>query len=656
MARPKNIVSTTTHKFDELLFQPLVSAMEKNWVENKTFERPPTVADLAKLDPLRAALLGIKTGKSVILKGDPGVGKTSMLRNLYTSLGYRVWLVSAPNTSTEAWAVPFPLENEDGTRSLAGIFDKNLSTGEPLAVILDELGKAEPGYANNLMEFLADKTWQGQPINGLMAIAATDNFQSNGTRRTVHMDAAQSSRFLSVNCSVSNTGWWYALAQKFPRYDLNEMIARMCAGEILISPRVVDAMLTVAINGGPLAWGIPFDGDNRMVIKDSNGKDITQKNIEAVARTSGVPYLTEADVADRKVDLAVKISLDTGGNLLMVGPPGIAKTSYIKDLINRHGYNLESLSSNGMAPEDIFIPFPRSANKPNEVAYIEPLLAKRFIHESPWVLHMADFSRMQRSTMNAFMSILQERYVGGIPLDNLKSVIADTNPRVPVSGERLEVIPIDPAVASRFGITINVEFTDFPIYEFLLAKYGEAIADPVIRWHKEVLDAPQAYYANARVLDSIMGILENSTNFTDLLYAIPTDEDGTPVPVPINVLIDILEKRELPRLKMLAENIDKIEKILLAGKAKELKEEERTDYELTTQILVSLRYSQYSQLVTYRDAIVRLVHALPRRFITPLVQAETGVNAKEIRKYWIEVILEAYASEISENSAKLLEG
>jgi hypothetical protein len=284
-----------------------------------------------------------------------------------------------------------------------------------------------------------------------------------------------------------------------------------------------------------------------------------------------------------------------------------------------------------MAPEDFAIPFP------GDDGYLDIMLQQRFVKNNPWVFHVQDFTRMSAAMKNAFMSILQERTVGGTALNGLDVIIADTNPREPVEGERMMVTPMDPALASRFQITISVNFDDFPIYEHLLDKYGETIAGIVIQWHQEFLNDRQRFYANARVLDAICGLIEQGME-KDLELALPPIAGDLKAPVPLEELKRKIAGREIPRLRLYAENIDYYVDILEAQQDAEAAGKERTDYELVSEILLAFSHSQLTQLVKYEEQVVRLLAVLPSR-----VRMATLAGATADRMaYWTAVFFKAF--------------
>ena len=100
-----------------------------------------------------AQLIRAVPGNRVLLQGEPGIGKSSLIKMLEEMTGYKGYYVDCPNLDVGDATCPIPV-NE--TKTLEYFVNSNfgLHEGKPVILMLDEYTKASEGVQNTLHPLL----------------------------------------------------------------------------------------------------------------------------------------------------------------------------------------------------------------------------------------------------------------------------------------------------------------------------------------------------------------------------------------------------------------------------------------------------------------------------------------------------------------------
>ncbi len=125
---------------------------------------------------LRAA---IPSGEPVLLQGAPGLGKTSVVRDVATSLGYDCHVMNpALLDPTDVGGVPM---NADGrlVRMLDDTLAAIVEAQRPTVLFLDELGQASPAMQAACAPIILDRKMGGRSLPEHVKVVAATNRRSD---------------------------------------------------------------------------------------------------------------------------------------------------------------------------------------------------------------------------------------------------------------------------------------------------------------------------------------------------------------------------------------------------------------------------------------------------------------------------------------------
>jgi MoxR-like ATPase len=594
-------------------------ALEKHldgYAKNATYKTKPEVKEYLNLPVVKAFLHAVASGQRYYLVGEAGIGKTSFVKEIGNALGYEVICINAANLGVENLFVPFPTETESGARVLESLFFSKFTTSGRKIIFIDEIGRADAGLANTLMELLQEGTLAGRPIDGLVTVIAADNPQGSSYGRMAGLDFSQADRFASVKLDSKSTPWRRALAAGFPEVDLTKVFSSYDTLDAdvrrILNPRVLEFVIAALLEGFPGAWALPMVNGVRQTLTDRAGVDKTKDVLDKIAAALGTVNRDHVpDAVDRAVDYAVR----NGRNVYIQGRPGIGKTARIKAILKAKGVAYEYDSAAVLQPEDLSVPFPSADGKTLDLV---PMA--KFGRLDPWVWIVDEIARGSRRTQNAIMEPIQERTLGGNPT-KIVCTIALNNPRE-VAGFKLDVGKNDLAQASRFALSLEIDAKDIPSARYLREVYSEEVATPFIEWWEDDLDDIGRVLCTPRCLERMISLYEAGN---DLLWALPY-VNGDYVKVPLVELHARLDKRPMARLRQIVAQADHYESELDKGK-------DESPMEHAT-VFMAFFKADVPQLEEVRDVCVRLYKKLDRQHRIDLIR-----QGGERQRFWNSVLM-----------------
>ena len=616
-ASTNNAVSHGTVNLQDTLSR-VRTAMEEyvaGFQPNATYKSAPEAGEYMKL-PIVRGLVHALTGQRYYMVGSAGIGKTSFLKAVGKALGYDVIVINAANLSVENLQVPFPTWSEEmGMQVLRPLIFGRFVSDMPKIIFIDEIGRADNGLANTLMELLQEGTLCGNPIPNLATVIAADNPQGKNYGRMAGLDFSQADRFVAVELDAKSTPWRRALAEEFSDIDLTKVFSTYDTldAEIreVLNPRVLAFTIRALLEGFPGHFALPIVTGVRRQLVSRAGEDVTKNVLDRIAAALGT---VNREMIPNVVEKSIEFALKHGQNVYIQGRPGIGKTSSIKTLLAKMGMKVHYDSAAVLSPEDLNVPFP---SKDGRTLDLVP--AEKFADAEPWVWLVDEIARGSRRTQNAIMEPIQERTVGG-QKTNIVCTIALNNPRE-VAGFKLDVGKNDLAQASRFALSIEIDAENIAFGPYLKSKYGEDVATPFIEWWEDDLDDVGRVLCTPRALERMIGLYEAGN---DLQWGLPY-LNGEYVKVPLVDLHARLEKRPLARLKAIVADVDRYEEELKKGK-----DEASTEH---STVFWAFYKADVAAPEAVREVCVRLYAVLDRQHRIDLIR-----QGAERQRFWNGVL------------------
>jgi MoxR-like ATPase len=584
---------------------------------NATYSTAPDAAEYMKL-PIVRAFVHALTGQRYYFVGSAGIGKTSFLKAVGTALGYDVIVINAANLSVENLQVPFPVFDEEmQMQVLQPMIFNRFMTDKKKIIFIDEIGRADSGLANTLMELLQEGTLCGHEIPNLVTVIAADNPQGKAYGRMAGLDFSQADRFCAIQLDTTSTPWRRALAEQFNTVDLTKVFGAYASLDKdvreILNPRVLAFLIDALLEGLPGMWALPIVTGARRLLINHNKEDVTIAVINKIAKALGTENRLSVE---NSVDRAIDYMLRKKQNIFFEGRPGIGKTSYIKAALKKAGVNYHYDSAAVLSPEDLNVPFPSKDGLVLDLA-----LAAKFADPNPWVWVVDEIARGTRRTQNAIMEPIQERTVGGLPT-NIIATVALNNPRQ-VAGMKLDVGKNDLAQASRFALSIQIDAHDIPFGRYLKDTYGDDIAAPFLEWWDTSLDDVGRVLCTPRCLERMIGVYHAGN---DLTWALPF-VGSVYVAVPLTELHMRLANREIPRLKAVVAKVDFYEVELAKGK-------DETPMEHAC-VYNAFCKADIVELEVVRDVCIRLFRVLDKQHRIDLMRLDG-----DRQQFWAKVLID----------------
>jgi MoxR-like ATPase len=634
----KENIGNGTLKLRESIFKTraAIEQMVEGFEPNATYKAAPEVTEYMRLDVVKAFVHAL-TGQRYYMLGSAGIGKTSFIKKVGETLGYDVIPFNAATASIDDFFVYFVEKNEKvDLQVLAPRFYKRLISDQPKIIFIDELGRAEKGLANTLMELLTEGTLAGTPIKNLVTVIAADNPQGKTYGKMAGLDFSQADRFTTVVLDSKSTPWRRALAEQFsgrvpslgtenfPEIDLSKVFSTydtldMEVREVL-NPRVLAYTVLALHEGLPGEWTLPMVNGIRRKLVSRGGEDVTKNVLDRIAAAMGT---TNREFVPGCFERAIEFMLKFGQNVYVQGRPGIGKTSYAKAILQERGIRTGYNSAPAMSPADMFAPWPSK-----EGPWLDISVANAFACEEPWVWILDEICRGDRRTQNAIMEPIQERTLGG-QRTRLIATLALNNPRE-IAGFKLDVGRNDLAQASRFALSVDIDAENIAFGPWLKKEYGEDVATQFVEWWEDDLDDVGRVLCTPRGLERLIELHEASEELGESLplqWGLPY-VNGDYVKVPLVDLHARLEQRPLARLKAIVANVDFYEAELKKGK-------DEAPMQHSTVHSAFMR-AEITSLEAARDVVVRLFAVLDQQHRFALVR-----QSPERQRFWNGILRES---------------
>ena len=586
--------------------------------------------------------------RSGLIVGHFGRGKTSEVLFALKLFGLRVVYMHAPTTSVDRWIIVTPVwstepgeENDPSKITLVEIQDVSLLDG-PFVLVIDEPSEAHPAEKAMLMEILQDGSINGQFLENLICSVAMINPPGGQYGYSQGFDIAAADRFFTLDLTQESAPvglWRYAIASDqrlginqrdltgfFAAYD--KWVARSAHVAELFPPRLLEFTLLAMLVGVPPQGCLPARNDGQhMALLDESGADVTDQVFADLAAGLGVTLVPS--LGEHAMRRLVRLSVELGENLEIVGPHGVGKTSGIDNAV-REAYaelypgrelNLISYSAPTTQPDSLVAPIPLNGE-------LHSLIARRFTEGDHIVLRVDEETRASRSIQAKNMEIRQQRMLAGHPL-NLLSYIATNNPKEHF-GVRYDVGTPSMPMQTRYWYHLYVTSADTDWAEALLSSARDedehSIIELFVQWFKEALnDAERALFPPRSVEKAIDLYLEGRP----IEWAL-TFHEGRPVPVPLHDLKTMLAARPLARLSAVARDIERYEKALSS--------DDQAYNDDRAAVFVSIHKAEMSQLRAHRDVLVRLLPILGSDYKLNLIM--DAASSAERQKFIADALKE----------------
>jgi MoxR-like ATPase len=615
--------------------------------KNATFDQDVTLADLKLADNPTGTFLdklitmlemapagpGIAAANTFRLMGDPGTGKSSVIRWLGKILEIPVVVIDAPNMAPEDMAMPIPVKTilPDGTTDLRltyRLYDE-LMRPEPYILVVEEPNRGTKEIRNQLLELIQSRRLADQPLNIAAAFVCDNNAAEDGATNSA--DMALADRWYCTAVTQAETPWRYALATTFKDVNLTDVF-KLYDGltkEVrkTLSPRTLEHVIWNVLNGNPAEWGIGMIASHRPQLIDGSGDRPVNKTKEILDRITralgGDPDRRPGNGLMRILDLATTHKV----NAYIEGAPGIGKTAFSTAYLRQLGYDVLVLSAPVTSPENMAMPIPTADGR------IAMMLHEWFVKPVEGkgkVLILDEVWRAAPATRHRIMSLIHERTLGGRETVGLVSVIALNNPRE-VNGYKLDVGKPDRAQADRFHMSVGISPNDVPWADHLIRTYGE-VGEILVEWHKEHLSSDPAAqtFVTARTLQRMAEFVSLNKPLAWLSDTLMHLDDG-PVAIPLHALKELLAKREPLALQVVLRRADEYISRMQSNPMEQAHGEASNAFAA----------AELSQLERYRDQILPIVTAMNPQSLLVLVRHKDSKTGGATSSFWMKIIQEA---------------
>lgn len=638
-----------------------------------TFREKPTAKDFQRYKLLKAFIVSIALGRfspaTMSIVGPPGMGKTTALNALLQDLemfGKRFypmeWNTAIEDLDMHALAMPgvAPWDAEKKVLKVVRAMQYKAHP-EPNYMgvfVLDDWNRTPESLLQVLMQLIDKHELLGEPIDNLAAMIMMSN-PSGGTEDVVDMDFAQADRSYTVRVGRDDSPWEYGLAAAFPEIDLSDVfrIVKALPGPSrdVLNARALEHMLEVLLYGLPGVLALPASGPDGFMVRQKlrdNGEDITDTVVSDIARSIGAPNPEPKTVHDL-YGKALSFAVEKGRNILIWGDPGVGKTEATIHRVGAMGFR----SHKDCEPDQLPTVFANSApTLSREVMALPGLTDDRnsithvsagvFAQPEEYVWVLDEATRAFPETKGLFKTMMSDRRIGGSPLA-MRACIALANPPVTSNGERMATgDPMDLAEATRFALSLYVTDEDIDWRYWNRQKFGEEVASRVIEWREDDLDEATTPTVTPRCLTRMLNMHLMLEDGVDMLeWALPMKPGtGEQVPAPISLLKIRLEQGELPRLRRIAEEVDRYEAELPLGQWVQDEKGQNLfipdDPQMHERVAEAFRMADLDQLEANRPVLVRLFPLLGLDFHKRFIQDG------DLQQFWVKVLLEGSKSKV----------
>jgi hypothetical protein len=143
--------------------------------------------------------LYLDNNKNVLLEGEYGTGKTSIIKQLFNKNFGDEWLYLAGGTCEpfiDLLGIPRPIKDSaSGKEVLEFIKPKKLQLNKVKAIFCDEFNRAKSQVKNGLMEIIQFKSLNNEPVPNLRVVWCANNPNTSDYNIEQDLDFAQRDRF-----------------------------------------------------------------------------------------------------------------------------------------------------------------------------------------------------------------------------------------------------------------------------------------------------------------------------------------------------------------------------------------------------------------------------------------------------------------------------
>ena len=159
----------------------------------------------ATLKEAEDLILAVGSDTTFHLMGEPGVGKTSMFKNLVRRTGYRGIYIDAPNVELGELGIPIP-DHETKTTRIYPNEQWGFHIDEPKVIFIDEFTKAHQAVKNMMHPMLNDpRMIMGMPLHPDDIVITAGNYTGDGVGDT--MMAHSRNRISIINIKKPHAGF-----------------------------------------------------------------------------------------------------------------------------------------------------------------------------------------------------------------------------------------------------------------------------------------------------------------------------------------------------------------------------------------------------------------------------------------------------------------
>jgi hypothetical protein len=171
---------------------------------------------VATLKEAEDLIIALGSNGSVHLVGEPGVGKTSMYKNIVRRTGYRGIYIDAPNVELGELGIPIP-NHETKTTCIYPNDQWGFHVDEPKVIFIDEFTKAPNAVQNMLHPMLNfPRMIMGRPLHEQDIVVTAgnytgdgvgDNMRSHSRNRLTVMQVKKPHAGFNVDGSIDKDSW-----------------------------------------------------------------------------------------------------------------------------------------------------------------------------------------------------------------------------------------------------------------------------------------------------------------------------------------------------------------------------------------------------------------------------------------------------------------